>query len=262
MARQFLRFTVAFVFLFSLFSVAAADVNTSLADYYHDWNGNSAEQNLEDNALLILKAFAFQAGSGLYNSADSHSLLGIDVNFHAAILNVNDALKTGWDGPAGIKDGPLGDKSNVLLPVIQAGIGLPHNLDLFVRYYPTKIMANPAGKTETIPMFGVGFKYGLIQSILLPKVSLVVAYNRHIVPDSYDFSNVSTTSLGLAVSKSLPMLATVYGGVGLDWATMAVDMPDKSFDYQELMFRGLVGVKFTILPFTVLNDSILSFKYG
>ncbi|MCK5737975.1 hypothetical protein KAH55_02290 [bacterium] len=252
MVRQILRFTVAFVFMFSLVSVATAEINTSLADYYQEFGGNSAEKNLEDNVLPILKTFGFQAGSGLYNSADLHSVLGIDINLHVTILNVNDALKTGWDGPVGTKDGPLGDESNIILPAFQAGIGLPINLDLFVRYYPTKIMKNPAGGTEIIPMMGVGFKYGLIQSLLLPKVCLVGAYNRHLVPDSYDFSDVSTASIGLAASKSLPLLATIYGGVGMDWTTISVDMAAETFDYQELMFRGLVGVKISLLPFISL----------
>lgn len=240
------------VFLLSNFTFS--QIKADLEDYYQASGGKTAKENLDANVEPLLELFGFYTGGGLYNTAKTHGILGVDVGIKAVMMVISDDVKTDWAGAGGVKGGPLGDYKAVPLPVLQAGVGLGSNLELMGRFFSAPI-AESNGKKENITLLGVGLKYGVIQSMVLPRVSIIAGYHKLSVPAEYDFGDVSSLSLDLVVSKGIPLLATLYGGIGIDKSNMTVEIKqiNKSFDYSSSQFRGVVGVKFDFIPLVYAN---------
>jgi len=227
-----------------------------LSAYYVEYAGKTAEDNLGENVEPLLSLFGYYTGSGLFNTAETHSILGFDVGIKAAIAMVGDNLKTDWEGVGGVKGGPLGEYSTLPLPLIHAGIGLGSNIEIIGRAFSYPIAETAEGESENITLIGAGIKYGVVQNMLLPRVSVIASFHKLLIPDKFEFANVQTISLDLIVSKGIPFVATFYGGVGIDRASMTVDLKkpiSESFDYTQSMFRGVVGVKFDFIPFVFIN---------
>jgi hypothetical protein len=248
-------FTIGlFLFLSVLSDVSFSQIKADLEDYYQASGGKTAKENLDANVEPLLELFGFYTGGGMYNTAKTHSILGVDVGVKAIMMVISDDAKTDWAGAGGVKGGPLGDYKAVPLPVFQAGVGLGSSLELMGRFFSAPI-AESNGKKENITLLGVGLKYGVIQSMVLPRVSLIAAYHKLSVPVEYDFGDVSSISLDLVVSKGIPFLATFYGGIGIDKSNMTVKIKQisESFDYSASQFRGVVGVKFDFIPLAYAN---------
>jgi hypothetical protein len=243
------------LFILSIAQVSLAQIKTGFSDYYVSANGNTDRQNLDENVTPIVKLFGSYMGGALFNTGNTHGLLGFDVGVKGIILFIDDNLKTDWTGTSGVKGGPLGEFNTVPIPMLQAGIGLIGNLEVVGRFFSYPIAETPEGKAENISVIGGGIKYGVIQNFALPRVSVMASYHKLIVPEAYEFADVNTVSLDLIISKSVPMLATVYGAVGVDRSSMSLEIPEikEQLDYSESMFRGVVGVKFDFLPFVYIS---------
>ena len=110
-------------------------------------------------------------------------------------------------------------------------------------------------------LIGLGAKYGILQNFALPKVAVVAAYHYLTLPDEFDFGSVNNISGALVVSKGFPFI-TVYGAVGVDYSTLAIDLPDPIEDpdpYSKTNFRGNVGLKLSPIPLVYIN---LDYNFG
>ncbi|MBN1349927.1 hypothetical protein JXJ21_11000 [candidate division KSB1 bacterium] len=251
---------LALVSILALAGSGLAQVKMGLQDYYTATaDGKSPEQNLEDNVMPLLRVFGYYSGGGLYHTAKTHGMLGFDVGIRAIAIKVGDDLKTGWTGSVGQSGGPLGDQDYIALPMIQASLGLPLNLEATARFFSYPIGEAADGTKDNFTLAGIGLKYGLVQNMLFPRVMIMGSYHKLMVPEEFDFADVSTFSMDLVVSKGIPMVATFYGGVGFDNTTMKVefDLPGGTTFGEEYktgaMFRGVVGVKFDFIPMMYLN---------
>ena len=231
-------------------------IKAGLADYYSANSAKTARENLDANVEPLLNLFGYYSGSALFNTAEVHGMLGFDVGVKTAIVLIGDNLKSDWQGTQGVTGGPLGDYNALPLPVLHAGVGLGSNLEIIGRAFSYPIAETADGKSTNISLVGIGFKYGIMQSLLLPRISVMAVYHRLIIPEEYDFEGVQTLSLDLMISKGIPFFATFYGGVGIDRASMTVDLQplaNEAFDYSTSLFRGVVGIKFDFIPFVYLS---------
>jgi len=233
-----------------------AQIDGDLAAYYQTYGSKTAKENLDANVEPLLNVFGYYTGSALYNTAEVHGMLGFDVGIKTAIVLVGDNLKSDWAGSQGVAGGPLGDYNAIPLPVLHVGFGLGSNVELIGRAFSYPIAETADGEATNISLVGVGIKYGIVQSLLLPRISVIAAYHRLIIPEEYDFEGVQTLSLDLMISKGIPFFATFYGGVGIDRSSMTVNLKpllDESFDYSSSLFSGVVGIKFDFIPFVYLS---------
>jgi hypothetical protein len=232
-----------------------AQVKISLKDYYQPTTGKTAKENLDSNIEPVLGLFGHYAGGGLFHTAETHSILGFDVGARAIVMFIGDNAKTEWKGQSGVEGGPLGDRTSVPLPVIHASVGLGSGLELMGRFFSAPIAETAQGKKSNLTLLGAGLKYGLVQNMLLPRVTLIAAYHKLVVPEEFEFGDVGTVSLDLVISKGIPMLMTFYGGVGVDRTSMSVNLEGISdtFDYAQSKFRGVVGLKLDFIPFIYIN---------
>lgn len=233
-----------------------AQIKADLSDYYLTYDGKTPEENLEENVSPLLGLFGHYTGSNLFNTGKTHGMLGFDIGVKAMILFVGDNVKTSWPaGQGGVQGGPLGENTTIALPMLHAGIGLFPNLEVIGRVFSYNMAETAIGDGGNITLLGAGVKYGIMQTLLLPKVSIIAAYHKLVVPEDFDFRDVQTISLDLVISKGIPMLATFYGGVGLDRSSISVDVQQisSSFDFTESMFRGVVGVKVDFIPLVYLS---------
>lgn len=243
------------LFILSITQVTLAQIKTGFSDYFVATAEKTARENLDANVTPLVKLFGSYMGGALFNTGKTHGLLGLDVGVKGVIVFIDDNLKSDWAGAAGVEGGPLGEFNTVSLPVLQAGVGLIGNLEVVGRYFSYPIAETAEGKKENISVVGGGLKYGIIQNFALPRVSVMASYHKLIVPEAYEFADVNTVSLDLIISKSVPMLATFYGAVGVDRSSMSLEIPEikEQLDYNESMFRGVVGVKFDFLPFVYIS---------
>ena len=250
---------IALVMILGVSTIGLAQINMGLQEYYKAEYGKTAEQNLEDNVTPLLRVFGCYSGGGLFHTAKTHGILGLDVGLRVITIRVGDDLKTDWAGSTGEKGGPLGEYDYIPIPMLHASVGLPMNLEATARVFSYPIGETSEGESSNFTIVGVGLKYGAIQNMLFPRVMIMASYHQLIVPEEFDFANVSTVSLDLVVSKGIPMLATFYGGLGVDNSTMKVefDIPGGGKYEDEFktgaMFRGVVGVKLDFIPFIYIN---------
>jgi hypothetical protein len=155
-----------------------------------------------------------------------------------------------YNAPA---NGVFSDMTLMPLPLLQASVGLPGNVEATGRFF-----TYPMGEGETkgnITLIGLGLKYGLLQNMLLPRLSVTAAYHYLTVPDEFDFGKVSSFSGALLASKDFAIIE-LYGGVGIDYNKLEVDLllPDpigkvtKKYDRQNMRYN--LGIK--IKPFPLL----------
>lgn len=264
MARKiFLPLLVITVLLsFSEFSFAQSDINFKVSDYYapNQATAKTKEDNLEDAVTPLMDMFGFLAGGGLYNTADVHGFMGFDVGVKLTAMRVTDDQKPPLPGlDYELQGGPLDGESVIPLPMLHAGVGLFGNLELMGRF-----LTYPMGESTAegnVTLIGLGAKYGLIQSLALPRVAIVAAYHYMMMPDEFDFANVNNMSAALVVSKGIPFV-TFYGGLGVDYTNLTVELPIPPYDeftFNKTNFRGNVGLKFSPLPFVFIN---LDYNFG
>ncbi len=221
-----------------------------------DLQPDHAQQNLDTVIDPLLDLFGFYTGGGLGHTADVHSLGGFDVGVRLVTMMVKDDQKPDLPWPLYYQapaNGVFSDVSLMPLPLLQASVGLPGNLEATGRFF-----TYPMGEGEkqgNITLIGVGLKYGIIQNMLLPRVSVIAAYHYLTVPDEFDFGKVSSFSGALLASKDFVFIE-IYGGIGIDYNKLEVDLqlPDPignvTKDYTKQNMRYNLGIK--LKPFPLL----------
>jgi len=221
-----------------------------------DLQSDHAQQNLDEVIGPLLDLFGFYTGGGLYHTANIHGLGGFDVGVRVVTMMVKENQKPNLPWPlyySAPANGVFSDMSLMPLPLLQASVGLPGNVEATGRFF-----TYPMGEGEkkgNITLIGLGLKYGLLQNMLLPRVSVTAAYHYLTVPDEFDFGKVSSFSGALLASKDFAIIE-LYGGVGIDYNKLEVDLvlPDpigkviKKYDRQNMRYN--VGIK--IKPFPLL----------
>lgn len=255
--------TITLILVLGVSTIGLAQIKElGLKDYYLkeyvQGNEEQAAKDLEDNVTPLLRVFGFYSGGGLFHTAKTHGVLGLDVGLRVITIKVGDDLKTEWTGNTGKKGGPLGDQDLIGLPMLHASLGLPMNLEATARIFSYPIGETSEGESSNFTLVGIGLKYGLVQNMLFPRVMIMGSYHQLVVPEEFDFANISTFSVDLVISKGIPMLATFYGGVGVDNSKMKVEFDINGNKYEDdfttgAMFRGVVGIKLDFIPFMYLN---------
>jgi hypothetical protein len=189
----------------------------------------TTQNELDEQVESVLQLFSSLAGAGFLNTASLHSIGGVDIGLRSIFAVVPEEFKdvvprssTGIN----IKD-PLEGENTVPLPFLNASIGLPASFEVLGRLFYFPLGDKPTDGSVTF--VGGALKYGLLRgNIGLPDLTVLVGYQTFIVPDEYDFGNVSTFSFKGYVSKGLGF-ATIYAGGGIDRTALEVDrnkLPD------------------------------------
>jgi len=213
--------------------------------------------SVDDLIDPLLDLFGFYSGGGLYHTADIHGLLGFDVGIRLVTMMVKDDQKPDLPFPENMNykydGGVFRDMTLMPLPLLQASVGLPGNIEATGRFFTYPM--GEAEKEGNITLIGLGVKYGLLQNMLLPRVAIVAAYHYLTVPDEFDFGNVSCISGAVIVSKDFAII-NLYGGIGIDYNKFKVDfeLPPPigkvTKEYTKDNMRYNLGVK--IKPFPLL----------
>lgn len=216
---------------------------------------SQAKQNLDEVIDPLLDLFGFYTGGGLYHSGKVHGLGGFDVGVRVVTMMISEDQKPDLPFPSSnsVNGGVFKGMELVPLPLLQVSVGLPGNLEATGRFF-----TYPLGEDEkegNVTLIGLGLKYGLLQSMLLPKVSIIAAYHYLNVPEEFDFGSVNNISAALVVSQGFPFI-DIYGGISVDRNKLDVDLelppplgPIKD-TYEKTNFRGNVGFK--LKPFPLL----------
>jgi len=221
---------------------------------------SQAIKNLDEAIDPLLDLFGFYTGGGLYHSAKVHGLGGFDVGIRIITMMISEDQKPDLPYPQyeGFKPAQGGVFRNIELmplPVLQVSVGLPGNVEATGRFF-----TYPIGEDEkegNITLIGLGVKYGLLQNMVLPKVSIVGAYHFLNVPEEFDFGSVSSLSAALVVSKGFPFI-DIYGGLGVDFNKLEVDLELPGLGpvtkkYEKSNFRGNLGFKFKPIPLLFIH---------
>ena len=216
-----------------------------------------AVENLDEIMDPLLDLFGFYSGGGLYHTADVHSLGGFDVGVRLVTMMVSDEQQPPlpWPQEEGLSGGVFRDVTLMPLPLIQASVGLPGNLEATGRFFTYPIGdAEPQGN---LTLIGFGVKYGLLQNMMLPKVAIVAGYHYLTVPDEFDFGNISAFSGALVVSKGFPFI-DLYGGIGIDYNKLEVELTlpgigDVKKEYTKQNMRYNLGFKLKPIPLVFIN---------
>ena len=265
------------------------------------------EKLIEAYFTPMTESFGSGLNSGWYNTAKPHSLGGFDLTFtfntviipnSAKTFNIKDAggdvFKSNENEASTIFGStsstamyydpssalgtdsipfnmPGGFKTPALvLPMIQAGIGLIKNTAIDIRYMP---MLN-VGDNINVNLFGVGVKHDLLQWIpvvgdAIP-MSLSIqggytALNTELIIDEATVSlKTKATTINLVVSKKV-LMVTGYAGVGYNSSTTTFSA-DTDFDLGGVKFeekvtfdskkniRANVGLRLNITLITIQAD--------
>ncbi len=233
----------------------AQDLNLATMVDPGDDNEAHLYTNLDNVVEPLLDLFGFYSGGGLYHTAGIHNFAGFDVGVRVVTMAIKDDQKPPLPFPEEnpYNGGVFRDMTLMPLPLLQASVGLPGNVEAMGRFFTYPI--GEGEKEGNITLIGLGAKYGLLQNVALPRVSVVAAYHYLTVPDEFDFGNVSCISGAVVVSKSLLSIIDVYGGIGIDYSKFEVEFLDPNYgkikkDYTTQNMRYNVGLK--IKPFPLL----------
>ncbi len=236
------RLTITVAMLLSMF-IAATTISAQELGNLETY----AENELGAAVEPVIKLFGSLAGAGLVNTADLHGIAGFEVGIRGNLSFVPDKYKN---------SGPLNGVDVVGLPLLQASVGLPANIEITGRIFNMAVSDDTDGNVTVI---GGLVKYGLFQAPLLPKISIVVAYHALMTPDEYDFGTFSVFSLKGYVSHNF-LFFTVYGGAGIDRASSKISLAQtanssNSFEktYSESSTNGTVGLTVSPFPFIKAN---------
>jgi len=255
----YLMMTIIVAFSFSQRSFAQSDIEFDMQKFYGPSDDPTlANQNLNDAVTPLLDLFGFLSGGGLSNTAEVHSFLGFDAGIKFAAMRVGDDqlpfLPRLDEVDKKLENGPLGGENIIGLPILHVGVGLLANLEAVGRFF-TYPMGNDQSVEGNVTLIGLGVKYGILQNIALPKVAIIATYHYLNMPKQFDFGNVNNFSGELIVSKGLPFV-TFYASAGIDYTTLELQLPPplpNPDPYNKTNFRGNVGLRLTLIPFTYIN---------
>jgi hypothetical protein len=220
-----------------------------------------ARVNAEKYVSPLVNGWGAALNSGIYHTADVHSILGFDVHikFTGSLLQDSDKKYkfTTPDFPGYVKNGTGANGypgeieantvagENKAIPVVtnggttlmtipggfnlpttplllpQVSIGLPFGFEVTGRFFPTASI----GDLGKINMLGFGLRHDIDQYIPLLPLDVAV----HFMTQSISYEDnqgtklfeASGTAFGVEVSKSL-ILLTVYAGFQLESSSMTI----------------------------------------
>jgi hypothetical protein len=262
MRRQNITILMLLTNLFLVTSLLAQDFSqTTIRNNYNglkksdaDNKTNRADDEFDDQIKSIVKLFSSLVGSGFVNTASLHKIGGLDVGARGVITAIPDEFKSivpdDIKRKYGVTD-PLSGTKTVPIPFLHASLGLPGNLEIMGKFISFKVADKPDGN---ITLLGGAVKYGLLRGNAgLPAITLLGGYQTVIVPQDYAFGNVSTFSLKGYISKSF-LIATLYGGGGIDRTNLKIDIPGLiTRDYEVTYPSFTVGATITPFPLVKVN---------
>ncbi|HVN47381.1 MAG TPA: DUF6588 family protein [Bacteroidota bacterium] len=195
-----------------------------------------------------MRGWEADLNSDLYNTANLHGILGLDIQVKAAFMPAKDGDKSytftyngnSYTAPTVIGGGedvpvfvngikvlalPKGINmpiSGVALPIAQASIGLPLGFEVTGRFVPTVKFGN-VGKYN---LAGFGIRHSIDQYIPMCPVNIALHFftTKFNIQDTAG-NNLITgkgTAYGFEVSKNLLFL-TLYGGVQLESGSVTLN---------------------------------------
>jgi opacity protein-like surface antigen len=202
----------------------------------------------EDQITSILKFFGSVAGADIAHSGGVHGLGHIDVDLHTVIVIVPDEFK----------DLPQFEGVDVVpVPMLQVGVGLPGNLEVLGRVFnwqigddPTKVQIPDYQKSfdsrSSFTLAGVAVKYGLVQMFGLPKIMLLGSYHIFLVPEKYDFGDISNITGQAYISYGLGIISP-FAAVGIDYSRFKISIGNMD-TFSSTLFTKTVGLQVNPLP--------------
>ncbi len=253
MRRQMLVVLMLLVGSFSFTNLEAQDFSkpTIQGNYQAVVQKQITQDDFDKQIESIVKLFSSLVGSGFVNTASLHNIGGLDIGLRAVITAIPDEFKDIVpDNVPNVKD-PLTGTNTVPFPFLHASLGLPGNLEITGKFFTVSVADRPDGN---VTLLGGGLKYGLLRgNAALPAITLLGGYQTVIVPDEYAFGNVSTFSLKGYISKGF-LIATLYGGGGIDRTNLKIDIPGLiTRDYEVTYPSFTVGATITPFPLVKVN---------
>ncbi|MBN1822813.1 MAG: hypothetical protein JW803_00680 [Endomicrobiales bacterium] len=193
--------------------------------------GGTIAQEALDN---LSKDLGMLMGGGAVHQGANLGVPGLDIGIHVPMKSVKDENTI-------VK---AADVDNILLPILQAEVGLPGNIDVIGRY------TGYAGAS----MVGGGLRYGILKPSVpgLPSVSAQVVYNALNVSSNGNKFTATTMSALATASIGFPVI-TPYAAVGFDQTAIKPDstISDKEGAASGLRIEG--GVNLKLIPLTYLQ---------
>jgi len=202
------RLGLILLMIITVISVNRASAQVEIGPNLFQTVINQNQAAIDSLVEPIIQAFGIGVTGGLYHTADTHDLLGLDFGFKLVTVIIPES------------ESPLHDTSNVSLfvaPIIQASLGLPMDFEVMARGLGFKY------EDKNITLIGVGVRKNFKSHIpipMFPDVSAGIAYHKF---EAGDILSSNHLSLNLAVSKKLSFLVfslTPYAGVGWDRTSM------------------------------------------
>ncbi|MBN1622209.1 MAG: hypothetical protein JW871_06425 [Endomicrobiales bacterium] len=190
-----------------------------------------AEERLDEFA----KDLGALLGGGCFHQGKALGIPGFDVGIHIPAVKVNDDNII-------IKQA---DFDTVLLPILQAELGLPAKIDLIARFT----------SYNDSTMIGAGVRYGIFKSAIpgLPCLSVQAVYNQLDVSAGVNKFKATTLSASGVVSFNLPVI-TPYAGIGMDSTKINPDSTIISdAEGSATGFRVEAGVNVSLVPLTYIQ---------
>ena len=222
--------------------VLALGVSLSFAanpfDQFQSLLSGQATSIAQDRLDNFAKDLGVLLGGGSFHQGKSLGLPGFDVGIHVPVVKIKDEDTI-------IK----GSLDSVALPILQAEIGLPANLDLLARFT----------SYSDATMVGVGLRYGIIKKSIpgFPSLSAQAVYNTLNVNSGLNKLKATTMSVDCIASIDLPII-TPYAGVGMDNTEVTpdstiTDVTGANLKGKASVMRLEAGINLSLVPLTYLQ---------
>ncbi len=202
-----------------------------------------------DQIKSILQFFGSVAGGALAHSGKVHGLGHADLDLHTVVVIVPDEFKS-LPQFQGVDFVPI--------PMLQVGLGLPGNIEVVGRAFRFPLGSDPTKATipgylndfvdsrEAFTLLGGAVKYGVLQMFGLPKIMLLGAYHIFLVPQQFDFGDISNLTGQVYVSYGLGILAP-YAAASVNYARFKVATGDRQ-TFTSTLLAATVGVEIKPIP--------------
>jgi len=182
-----------------------------------------SEEMINEVGKPVVDFFSMSVNSGMYYTAKTHGLLGFDVGVRTMTVIIP-------DGESAIMDSV--NINYFSMPVIQATLGLPMNIDVTVRGLGIPF------QDKTVSLYGGGIKKNfnsLIPVPQFPSIAVGAAFHQFKAGDIITSSHLSFTGLA---SKTF-LIITPYVGYSYDINSMKFDY---TYIYEESGFEVQVPI--------------------
>ena len=259
---QHLRVTL----IAAMIAVMAAASWAQNYDWISDLDPSEIQQsNLDKQINSLLEVFSSLAGAGFVNTAEVHRVGGLDVrlSFLGAPVpeEYSDIVPTVTD--------PLEGEEFASFAVLHGNVGLLPRVEAYARFFTLPVRGEPS--TGNVTLIGGGLKFGVLEEQRgSPALVLMGGYQASLVPDDFDFGNVSTWSAKAFLSKSLQVV-TLYAGGGVEFTSLSLNVAGLPIaiaqDYSSTYPNATAGLTFKMIPLLRINmdanyGSLWSFSAG